>query len=484
MTKRNRNGFSEIDKLKRSNVTALFKDVHDNYLVKKKPPEDVLQHGDIQKKYQNLWYLKKHGNDFKTAALEVIAQELFRLLLSTHPKARLVDTGDDQSYVTSRQVDGFKDIHLFDFVSLKDSIAAGEYKGLGEILVISIWLDEIDLKPDTLGLDGQGNFIKIDGERCFAALQKLKGTRDEYDLSQISFSQLPYLSGKFAYNWLDLIIYGRINDKEAAIVNDELLNNSSFRREVNRALMKIIVLPDDLLLKFVYSYFPGVNRLANEIIQELSLRRDDVLKSAIKSESFCKYLQSDDAKNDLSEHMEYIKSFTTIKKTPVIAAHSTILKDINDRFDNVCKRAKEMPVKVSEKIRKKMAAEINEYIQSMELYKTNEDKTLNWSLSKSQNARHAYWRVIAMEQLMDLITQKGGLGFDECLRELAKIELTDQRMQQGETYGGKFFEAGKFARTINAVQTMMEADRKYQLDVAHTHEQMKAASLRLKTAGG
>ena len=90
---------------------------------RKKKPKDT-----ASEQREALWFLKK-SNSAIQARREVIAQELFRLILPGHPKTRLVrlSTQTQAKYIISKEVPGYSSLSAIDNKFLLERIS-GSYK--------------------------------------------------------------------------------------------------------------------------------------------------------------------------------------------------------------------------------------------------------------------------------------------------------------------------------------------------------------------
>lgn len=448
------------------------------FITKKMPDKEYLQNGDIKPKYKNLWFMKKStGENHRSAALEVIAQELLRFIIPSHPETRIVFSDDkENSYVTSRQVP-FETLAKFTPEEIYSRCKTGEWKGMGGILMVEVWLDNRDFRIIHLGRNNNDEIIKAEGDRRFSALQDIVDNSVDYDLSLLGLNQLPLLPGLYAYNWLDVVRNGKITAKPdspldtGAAAAKELRRSESFHCEMNLALLRIVLLPDALLTKFVRSYLLASETLANEIIHELARRRDDLLEAAYKNQSFCQYMQSKAAQNDFDVLIKSIGSFTTVNQKHLLPEkdYMKIQDAMNTKFERVRSKASAEPNRISPKARKEMTAIMNEYVTSMAGFKSLNEKRLGWAVAKSKNAEHAKERVDAMSNLAMMVEKKSSeLGFNECEDALADMMLAEAKIHQDSKYGEVFLEAGKYSHCIHAVKTILEADRSRQLQMNQT----------------
>lgn len=460
-----RSGYHHQKKQQQNKEVGHF--YHEMFIVKNKSEKEFLQNGDIPNKYKNLWYMKKSGVDHRTVALDEMARELFRLILPSHPESRIVSSNDNESYyVTSRQVLGFDTLGKVSSAEIYARCKTGEWKGLGGIMIVAVWVDEKNFRKDHLGIDHNNDIVKYDGEHCFGELQDFDDATVAYDLSSIDINQLPFLEGIYAHIWMDIIRNGKI----AYLPDDtvrELRQSKYFRSDINRALMRIALLPDSLLTKFVQAYFPTSETLLNEIIHVLARRRDDLLEAAYKNQSFCKYMQTEHAKSELDSFISQIGSFTTVSKKRLLSDkdYMKLQDEMITKFERVREKTGAEPDNITEETRKKMLAIINEYIHSMAVFKSPDHKRLGWMVA-SKCAEHATERVAAMVKLSKLIAEKNPkLGFNECEDHLADMLLAEARIHQDSRFGEIFLEAGKYSHCIHAVKTLLDADRNRQLQM-------------------
>jgi len=329
----------EIDELDKTKSNGRF--AHKVIRVRKKPRKASRR---LKQKYQNLWYLKIDKDTFedytplsdsdseqtdlklsaeeaadKNAVFEVVAQEFFRLFIPSHPKTRLVlDTENDIHYIMSKHVPGYRALDTVNKDELREGIKNGMFTGLGDVLVIALLLNEIDLKFGNLCLNEHNQIIKIDGDRCFARINGFKNKN--YYITEADIVSLPFIYDYFAYNWLDLILHEPVGlHKQKAIrseprsIDVEISSHPRFRAEVNRALLKVILLPDDLIGDFIASYADLDSDIA-EIYEEVLDRKSQLFKAAVYNQSFRRYLSSMEAVKLAHDYAEYLKKFKTTGK--------------------------------------------------------------------------------------------------------------------------------------------------------------------------
>ncbi len=267
-----------------------------------------------------LWFRKTMECE-RIARLEVLAQEFFRLLMPNQPETRL---GEDEStglsYVLSQAVPRFHSLPR----NQKQKFTNGAYRGLGLILIIAIFLQEIDLRNTNLGLNDNNEVIKIDGDWCFAALRDPSAWADQpRDISPELIDSLPYPMGIHTYHWIGLV-KNSLAQVDSEYVNPaELSHTPHFRAEINQAILQILLTPEDYLTAFVETFIEEEAYLHLDFMLARTLQ---LKESALHNESFREYLASEQALIDAEAHLQRIKCFETHGNTPIISqdCHSTI----------------------------------------------------------------------------------------------------------------------------------------------------------------
>jgi hypothetical protein len=346
----------EIEALSRSKHTSRFS--HAVSKVRKKPRKGT---GTSVRKYLNFWFLKIEDPEFSTdsensasgqsgmdsirndladqnAIFEVVAQEFFRLFIPCHPKTRLVlNEKNDIHYVISKEVPGYIPAESLSKEAIREGLKGGIFTGLGDILVIALLLNEVDLKLGNLGLNENGQFIKIDGDRCFAHINGFN--HRDYDITAADIEALPYINDYFAFNWLDLIQYKYISAKKQKAVRTKpesidasISSSRAFRAEINRAIFKVILLPDEFFKEFIASYAAiesDIEILHREIVE----RKTQLFDAAMRHQSFREFIVGPDSSKLLREYINDLKRFRTTGK------HSLSIEkyesDIIQNYQNV-----------------------------------------------------------------------------------------------------------------------------------------------------
>lgn len=276
--------------------------------VRKKRPR-----GNLHPKYDSLWYMKREPK-CKRPVCEVIGQELFRLLLPHQPKTRLMLRRDiygqrDQIYILSKEIPAYKPFSDIDSAELLTNILNGQYIGFGEVLVAALFVQENDLHSGNIGVDENGRVVKIDGGHIFCSSKQITAE---------DIAALPMLSGTYPVNWIGISSWKRRLkrsdiDLQAVLASKAINELPAFRREVNQMLLKICLLPDELIKRMVFSY--GAEEAEVKNITNLLLANKQVmLIAALANPDFIRYVVSAEAQEDLKNYFSYLEQFKTTGK--------------------------------------------------------------------------------------------------------------------------------------------------------------------------
>jgi hypothetical protein len=315
--------FFLIKKLdKKDTKTNFFSDL---YLAEKQ------KHRKGLKEQINKWYLKPPSIQTKMFTLkEVIAQEFFRLILPRQPKTRMVmNESGKEYYVISREIVNFRPFTMFDADELNSMIISGKYRGLGEILVLSLFVNEVDLSLHNLGVDETGHIVKVDGGCCFANLSPTIRGGKKYEISKNDLNTLPFLSNYEPYNWLDIFV----NEAKyrSKIIAKELPLNEEFRHEINNTVLKILLLSSAMFQTFVRAYDDDLD-ITSRFVRELWTRKDQLRERALSNQSFQTYLNSNLANETLAISTKQVCQFKPAKKE-ILFHHVHEL--FNHRFEEI-----------------------------------------------------------------------------------------------------------------------------------------------------
>lgn len=275
-----------------------------------------------------LW-IRKEMESPSVALRELLAQEFFRLIIPEQPETRLAeDPILHTPYILSEEVPGYKNLPLY----YAEGFANGTYTGLGQVMLTSVFVQEIDLKNGNLGLDHLNRVIKIDGDWSFAQTRESDIGVHAYGITSETIASLPYPVGFYAFNWLDLF-KNNVAHVDSDIVNPLLSKAPQFRAEVNQAMLNICLLPDSFIDKFVDAYMPAGGERYASLIKE---RRTTLQLSAMNDPSFKAYLTTPQAIRDTESLLAHMMAFK-VDGVPLVPAaeHASLPVEIRTKAGNL-----------------------------------------------------------------------------------------------------------------------------------------------------
>lgn len=244
------------------------------------------------------WIRKEIKNPL-IARIELLAQEFFRLLIPYQPRTLLAKNfNNGVYYILSEEVEQYRRLPK----GYAECFENGTYLGLAKALVISVFLQEIDLKNGNIGLDKWNRVIKIDGDWCFGSITYRMGS---YPLTSGVITSLPYPKLFYVFNWIDWVSEGAYAT-QSHVVNLSLNRSFKFRKEINQSLLQIALLPDLFIERFVDCYLLAGGQRFIDLIRS---RRDELTKSALEIPSFFDYLMTADAQKDAQLIFNQMKTF-------------------------------------------------------------------------------------------------------------------------------------------------------------------------------
>jgi len=251
------------------------------------------------------WIAKKIADEDDPPELEVLAQELFRLFNPHQPETLLAEQPQPEKPVSEQPqpetllAEENKELYVLskeipDFDSLPKNtckkIKEGQISGLGCVVVLALFVEEIDLKPGNVGINNEKKVVKIDGDWCFATC-KINDQAENFIITPKVLDALPMPINESIFNWLDLKRTAR-NSKSSFIVDPTLTRDPIFRQEINSAVLQISILPDAFIDNFVGHYL-GDTELKDALSTILKRHRDEFINSALQNQSFIDFLNSD-----------------------------------------------------------------------------------------------------------------------------------------------------------------------------------------------
>ena len=283
------------------------------FMVQKKSPEKSSGKKEPQElyvpdKFKYQWVLKympSHSASCIASTYEVVSQELRRLLDNGGPKTRFtlnISDSEMQWGVLSKFEPGFISYQGYEinfFQEILKGYVAGTIRGFGSMLVLSLWLGEIDLKLANFGfVNNKGNkkIVHVDGDCSFASLQIYKAFEYGHSFNYEDINSLPLLKNYHPHNWLNSVrehslISVRGKEREAV---DKVREDNAFRCEVLKMVLYLSLLSDSIIDRFTEHYKAGCYGLF-PLQSQLKQRRDIISRDLDKIKGFGDFILSDDA---------------------------------------------------------------------------------------------------------------------------------------------------------------------------------------------
>jgi len=212
----------------------------------------------------------------------------------------------------SEEIEGFQDfdteLFLYGNEDFRNEIYPAR-EDFAEIMATCLFLNEHDMKNANLGFSKTGRIIKIDGEYCFHELKKgyvsINNKVSSHDLMG-----LPNLNQYLPHHWFDVVIHGeRKNYGYSRLYN--LFDDPCFHRAVHRAILKIVILPNEFIRAFVECYESDEEQV--EIRTQFLIQRRNMLMIAAygMKKRFVDYVTLI-GEEDFVKYLAQIKKFKTM----------------------------------------------------------------------------------------------------------------------------------------------------------------------------
>lgn len=261
------------------------------------------------------WFVKEFSHPAH-AKWEAIAQEIFRLFLPNQPRTRIArDPDTNVHYVLSENIPGYRQLPSLSSPEIA-AFTSGKYHGLGGVLILSLFLQEVDLKNGNIGLNDRNQVIKIDSEWCFASLQDPRRFPEQKSPITPSIIQaLPDPLHYFAYNWLSYQSEGRRyhlplleNFKKA------LQQCPSFHTEMYQAILKILLTPTSAWQRLIDAHLEAGSEQLLHFINE----RQQTLQACTEQlKAYQDYLLTEDAEQIMENYPKQLDDFLSAYPPPV-----------------------------------------------------------------------------------------------------------------------------------------------------------------------
>ena len=264
--------------------------------------------------------------------VELFSQNFYRLLLAKQPEYRFlhhIDIATHGYFLLSEYQMGFGVIPP----KMGHKFEDGSFKGLGQIVLIAMFLEETDLKNGNIGIlpqtDGTSLLVKLDGDYALASFRSYRQTPEEL-ISSEKIDLLPFPQRCKSYNWLDLI-KEYIAYVDSNIINHGLNHHPLIRDEINEAILKLVILTPEILNRFIdVTINPSLGYNHEALSNYISKRQRLLLEAALKNTSFLSYLASEKASQMVADFNQYLQTFVQEK-----VAVFTFMIDLTPRLLNL-----------------------------------------------------------------------------------------------------------------------------------------------------
>ena len=188
----------------------------------------------------------------------------------------------------------------------------------------ALFAGEIDLHNDNFGLDHRGRFVKIDGDWTLARLRyRIEGSwlaNRNYNITPALIKSLPHLAVKD----YQLHNYGH-QVKQRKNTGEDIIPGIDpviFRQEVNQALLKILLTPNDYLLNLAENEMTNADeeRAMEVACIECINRKFQATISACEDPQFREYMQTDEAKAYAESFRDELATYKMTEKVSIANA--------------------------------------------------------------------------------------------------------------------------------------------------------------------
>lgn len=247
---------------------------------------------------QGTW-LGKQLESERDVRFEMLSQELFRLFLPHQPKSvygkaeNLIpieeespSLSSEQHILLSKKLSTFRRLPM----GKHEEFFNGDYKYLGHVIGLAIFLHEIDLSLENIGLDSENRVIKIDGDWTLASVAHPEQfvSKSNIDIDVRLLLDVFFFDHYRVFNWFDIFEDGRIRRETSEIFSNDMSQSQMFQNEIYEMFVMIALLPDEYYTKMIRMCLPPLE--CKNVIEFLQMRKNDLLDAALQIESFHDYL--------------------------------------------------------------------------------------------------------------------------------------------------------------------------------------------------
>lgn len=262
---------------------------------------------------------------------EVIVQEFMRLILPRQPKTRaLISCDMEPSGILSKAVSNFRSFGSMNSLMLIYRVLFGEITGLGEISTMLLHLCEEDAKLDgNIGADVNNEAVKLDGHETQLARRDFEFAQ-RHPLTMSDISNLPRPPAYVNSNWLN-------NNSDGPYSSLWFLMsfNARFHLEVNRTLLKLIVLPDIFIEQLIHNNSTRSDYIKIAIIAQFIERKKILKEQALQIPSFISFIADDNHQTELEKFAANLKEFTLPGSVKLMSLCGDFEQTMTDEFTDL-----------------------------------------------------------------------------------------------------------------------------------------------------
>jgi hypothetical protein len=235
---------------------------------------------------------------------QLLAREFMRVIAPYQPETRLAKNVDNGSYSMLSEI--IPEAEEFSGLPINKAqqFVNGTFTGLGQVVAVSMVLQNINLGYKSLALDKEKRVI-IKNTWCFDH----HWHSEPKHLNQDAIEELPYPPYYYRPRyWFDFGISGR-GGFISEFLSRELCTCKPFRDEVNQAILKMCLMPPSFIDKLVYACIDE-EREQRQLSKLIKGYRKDLINAVLINKSFNEYIKSAELVNqDINELLTQMKSF-------------------------------------------------------------------------------------------------------------------------------------------------------------------------------
>ncbi len=262
--------------------------------------------------YGKKWYAKAMHNH-QVACFNLLASEIYRLICSSfQPHSLIAKTDDNEWFYLSEDLGE-------DYCSSERLNLRNRELGLASVLLVALWLHEVDLKCDNLLIHRETLAVaKIDPEFSFYSLFK---TQHQHEITARMVRFLPVPHGYPVHNWLRYVV----NNTEFKLRHLSPLGDvpDVFISDKYRALLKMVLLPNifiELLCKNI------LFKVQQDHFYEFLIKRISEIKRVAMSDSdFLAYASTKEAAQQADDFIQKLLSFE-VQQLCISSTHKALVE--------------------------------------------------------------------------------------------------------------------------------------------------------------